>query len=261
VDLKNPTSWNRYIYGLDDPINHADPTGLCTIAGVIYPDGQSPCPDVTSVTVSGDDTDPVYPPSLNQASLFITPPVIEAQIIANALDAAEAAKLRSQVIAGMNDCDALADYADYNSGKSMSAFFNSFGILTPAQFGTDLAGIATSNSPTLLNVGQPSGYQVQYQNVPPDSPTSNGDQGHHFAAFFQLGYQWSSFPSWFGTVASNIFEVGESLVNLVKNGSFTLNTGDINLGAEAAGLGWAVAKGIIPQQAVGNWIRNNLCAH
>ena len=54
-----PTTWNRYLYGLGDPANAADPTGLCVINGVTYPDGQSPCPDATQTTVNGGPIDPV----------------------------------------------------------------------------------------------------------------------------------------------------------------------------------------------------------
>lgn len=51
---KNPQSWNRYSYGLGDPVNGNDPSGLCWIEDVWFEDGESPCPDDTSVTVSDD---------------------------------------------------------------------------------------------------------------------------------------------------------------------------------------------------------------
>ena len=62
VDYKNPTSWNGYIYVWADPINAADPSGRCVIAGVTYPDGQPPCPDVTSVNVVGFGNSTAYGP-------------------------------------------------------------------------------------------------------------------------------------------------------------------------------------------------------
>jgi RHS repeat-associated protein len=62
VDYKNPTSWNGYIYVWADPINAADPSGRCVIAGVTYPDGQPPCPDVTGVNVVGYGNSTAYGP-------------------------------------------------------------------------------------------------------------------------------------------------------------------------------------------------------
>jgi hypothetical protein len=55
IDFRTPMSLNRYVYTNGDPINNNDPSGLCTIDGIEYPDGQPPCPNVTSVTVNGDE--------------------------------------------------------------------------------------------------------------------------------------------------------------------------------------------------------------
>jgi RHS repeat-associated protein len=63
ADPWNPQSWNRYGYALGDPVGRNDPWGLCTINGVQYADGSSPCPDVTSVDVYGGASSPptLYP--------------------------------------------------------------------------------------------------------------------------------------------------------------------------------------------------------
>jgi hypothetical protein len=177
-----------------------------------------------------------------------------------AIAANDAASLAGKVFSGqMTDCQALAQFTDDNSAKSTTAFFQSFGVLTPSQFGTGFSGIASATGYITLNAGQASGFQSQYQNTAPDNPVTgwNGDQGHHFAAFFQLGQEWAPPSSYIG---SALFEVGESLVNLVKGQGWDLNDGDIRLGAQAAGLGWAVSKGLIAPKDVGSWIRSNICA-
>jgi len=53
-----PQSWNRYAYVVGDPTNNNDPTGLCVIDGVEYPDGGDECPNGTGVTVTGSGDPP-----------------------------------------------------------------------------------------------------------------------------------------------------------------------------------------------------------
>lgn len=53
------------------------------------------------------------------------------------------------------------------------------------------------------------GYGVGYQNTRDDSPDGNGDQGHHFAAFFELGYLYPNAP---GGFLAEAFEWGEALL-------------------------------------------------
>jgi RHS repeat-associated protein len=237
----DPKTWNRYTYASGDPINGRDPLGLLT------------CFYVNGVLDSCEGDDSPGPQNQNVAE-------ISYQAVAQAIAANDAASLAGKVFRGqMTDCQALAQFADDNAAKSSTAFFQSFGVLTPSQFGTDVSDIASSTSPIKLNSGQASGFQSEYQNTTPDNPTSgwNGDQGHHFAAFFQLGQEWNPPASYIG---SALFEVGESLLHLIKGQGWDLNDGDIRLGAQAAGLGWAVSKGLVAAKDVGNWIRNNICA-
>jgi RHS repeat-associated protein len=187
VDLMDPQSWNRYNYGLDDPVNHADPTGLCTIDGVIYPDGQPPCPDVTGVTVNGGGSDPVIP----VASIQRASPLGALQ---QSIAFAHLLALAVQHTPAYSPCDALADFANGLADSNLTPiqFAQAFTTpLVPRQFATLAGGLLYySGSPqtVFLWSSGPSGYAASYQNTTPDSTAGNGDQGHHFAAFFEFGF-------------------------------------------------------------------------
>jgi hypothetical protein len=171
--------------------------------------------------------------------------------------ASEALEIQNLVNKGtISDCEGLAEFADAaaaESGKNASAFIADFGLLTPSQLASILTpGVSTGNPSVPLNTGQQSGYLPPFQNTQPDNPYTNGDQGHHFAAFFQVGFFWG------GAVAAALaldFEVLEA------GGNFqNLNMGDIRLGTAAGDLGAAVRSGAISPSGVGAWIRQNLCA-
>ncbi len=53
VATNTPSSWNLYSYTRGEPVNNNDPSGLCLINSIEYPDGMPPCPNDTSVTVNG----------------------------------------------------------------------------------------------------------------------------------------------------------------------------------------------------------------
>ena len=227
VAPSDPQSWNRYTYGLGDPTNHADPTGLCTIAGVIYPDGQSPCPNGTSVTVSTSVLSPADVAWL-MGYFGTAPPKPKPN-------------LEAGVQAGASDCEALGAFTDLASVDAGNAyqFVRSFGILTPVTVAGLVASIVSSANRVYLNTGQASGYAANFQNISPDNARTgwNGDQGHHFAAFLQLGYQMGAAA---GGIASDIFERFQALFR-----GETVNRGDIALGIVAAQIGGGLKAGEI----------------
>ena len=121
--------------------------------------------------------------------------------------------------------------------------------MTPNQFPvTVIPGVTGSSNPTLTylgnNSGQPSGFLSQYQDQ-----VQGQDQGHHFAAFFQLGFYYGAGV---GSSAASWYEQLEGTPG---------NTGDINLGQQAATLGAAVANGSIQPSQVSGWTLQNLCQH
>jgi hypothetical protein len=111
--------------------------------------------------------------------------------------------------------------------------------------------IVSSRNSVELNTGQASGYLAQYQNTTPDNPKTgwNGDQGHHFAAFFQVGYQYGATQ---GSMLASLWERLEGTPG---------NRGDIALGSEAALLGSKIANGQLKPSQLGNAILNAICKH
>ena len=143
----------------------------------------------------------------------------------------------------LTDCQALVAFASVMASvqSGASAFVQSFGVLIPQTTAGALAGIPQNSNSVSLNTGQQSGFVPLYQNTPNDQPGWNGDQGHHFAAFFAYGFLHPSS----GLTAATFYEIGQAL----GNGSLDVNTGDIVLGALAAELGRELAVGqITPQQ-------------
>jgi hypothetical protein len=136
---------------------------------------------------------------------------------------------QAMVAAGtLTDCQGLAAFASTMASISQnsSEMIESFGVLTPMQFASRIGAVASNSQAVFLNTGQASGYAPAYQNSTPDGgygdPSWNGDQGHHFAAFFQFGYLYGPVA---GAAAVDIFEGAEALLN-----GGPLNQGDVNLG-------------------------------
>src|SRR5437016_8208076 len=83
----------------------------------------------------------------------------------------------------------------------------------------------------------------------------NGDQGHHFAAFFQYGYKYGGAA---GSIGSAVFELLQAALGSVAGK--TLNMGDVQLGIDAALMGASLHSG--PSQGeIGQHIRDKLDQH
>ncbi len=253
---EDPASWNRCSYTRNDPINSYDPSGMCDQAttygtaanGALNVAGSVQCPpggfggSGTQATPgpahSLAEYDDRHPPN--------SPPVgLELRGIALAL------KARVSSTTGYNDCQALADFADAASsnGGSATQLSRAFGILTPVIFFGDVGGISSVSKPVFLNSGEPGGFQDPLQNTINDDPKAgqNGDQGHHFAAFFQFGYLYGSGA--LGAAAAYAYEFGQGLAN---GGT---NYGDIKLGVLASQIGADLRNKILYAGEVGDRIR------
>ena len=81
----------------------------------------------------------------------------------------------------------------------------------------------------------------------------NGDQGHHFAAFFEYGYEHPDLGVFF---APGAFEGLEAWLKDQK-----LNMGDVALGMAAAQVGADLKTGVIHIGDVTSAILNEICKH
>jgi RHS repeat-associated protein len=270
ISLNDPQSFSRYSYGLSDPINHADPTGLCAINGVIYPDGQPPCPNVTSVTVTASPPPPgciinglwwpsdfcgINSPASARPAPTDPPPLTSQQAWTLAYD------FQRQVQFGMNDCQALAGFAAdvADATGTDDEFVKDFAALIPKINATQI-GLRWFNSMALfLNTGQTSGYLQPFQNTVPDNPMTgwNGDQGHHFAAFFEFGYQYASLGPGSLSFFAYAYEWGQAGGSLLA----PINWGDVRLGGVAAMIGYDLKMGYTTRGAVSSQISDTLCKH
>jgi hypothetical protein len=154
-----------------------------------------------------------------------------------------------------NSCQALADFAQVAAGQdgvSKDAFVNDFQVLTPNLTVVKLIpGVYGTNQYVNLNTkGLPTGFAPQFV----DSQIPNSDQGHHFAAYFQLGYVWTALS---GKVLGPVYEFAEGLIS----GASTSNPGDVNLANAAAGLGWELRTGALAPADVSAQIRQTICAN
>jgi hypothetical protein len=252
---------NRYAYVGGDPSNFIDPYGT------------TKCDANGNNCYERVDVDGSLEPISVDVSLGFNPTFKSvaalAYSIANARSYSIAVGLSDRVKAlQITDCQALAAFADSLTGMSYQNFASAFQVLTPgpsaskliAAFGSAAGVLGTNgfaqlqpsyrNSSGNLQYYQASGYGSTYR----DSLDSNSDQGHHFAAFFQLGFNLGfadgGLSSVFGTALANFVEL--------ENGLF--NRGDINLAEKAFALGSQVGDKRLLTSQVGQRIRDEICA-
>jgi hypothetical protein len=166
---------------------------------------------------------------------------------------------QTKVAAGnLTDCQALAGFSDdaAASGGTNDQFVSDFGVLVPKGTAASIGLNSYNTAAVALNTGQASGYQSIYQNTIPDNQSTgwNGDQGHHFAAFFEFGYQYGGTA---GSITSALYEWAQAAFG----GNDPINMGDIQSGISAALIGSGLKSGDIAAGAVGGMIRNSICNH
>jgi hypothetical protein len=128
-------------------------------------------------------------------------------------------------------------------------------VLVPNVIASQVGLTYWNTQAVILNTGQASGYAKIYQNTVPDNANNNGDQGHHFAAFLELGYQFGGDGS-LASIASAVYEYAQALGQ-----GATLNKGDIQLGITAAQIGAGLRNGNISAGQVGGIINYSICNH
>ena len=243
----NPGSWNRYAYTRGDPVNRFDPFGTCD---------QSSDTD-HSVTVCSGDNNIDLPVHVVRGIQPHYGPLVPTHPGPNPIQMAYSYALSivgsMKSLPGLNPCDALAQFA---SGiavavKNNDQFVKDFGVLVPEQFASRVGLWYYNSQPVLFWSSGPSGYSAGFQNTVDDSPSGNGDQGHHFAAFFEYGYLHPNAP---GGVIATIFEEFEAGFGIKG----PINEGDINLGIVAFKIGADLSNQTINRSDVAKKIQE-LC--
>jgi hypothetical protein len=155
--------------------------------------------------------------------------------------------LQAQVKRGLSDCSALADYATAAGvGRTAKQLNQTFELFIKTDSKTSAAGIPSAAIPVAFS-GMASGFLPQYQNTNGDQI----DQTHHFAAFFEFGYQYGINAS---ALLGQLYEAVEAGTD-----PHGYNQGDVNLAIAAASLGQQLAQGTILPDELGIVMQDTIC--
>jgi RHS repeat-associated protein len=234
----DPGSWNRYAYVTGDPINYNDPAGLqgCKLEnGEPCPPAQPPPPPVElpgshPFRHSEDSPCAHYPEMEGCQGPKMTYDQYRGQLAGKRRELAK--KVADKKV---KDCDALLEFTGFalntaaQNNMDLTTFVDGFGELIPSSTMRGLAGTAdfffgitsfTGDQSNFLNANSvASNFAAQYT----DSIYESGDQAHHFAFFFQLGFQLNGLEA---TAIASLMDPN--------------NAGDRALGIRAAQMGSAL---------------------
>jgi len=169
---------------------------------------------ITSLTTAGIGTEqttewfPLWTGLPSPSGIFSFVLKSRSQSLANLKNLASL--LQQSVSTGnKNSCQALADFAQSaanQDGATKDAFVSDFQILTPNQTAVKLIpgvyGRPEGQWVPLGDYRSPTGFATQFV----DSQLPNSDQGHHFAAYFQLGYVWTALAAKFSARSMSLWK-------------------------------------------------------